>query len=163
MKSVINLPENIVTQKVSLTKLVTLTTLIAVISILALLIALVDFENYSYLSQLIITACFICTIVVLFLGFSLKQDVHAESGSPLISKTIDFPASKYTEVSVDAKSNNWLKLDKIKTKPDDTIMKLELTYSKDRSFVAYQFFHYVPYIYEPCSEIYYLDKSNFDL
>lgn len=93
-----------------------------------------------------------------FLCFSLRSTIYLPTGSVLISKSYTFSEEKAEIIR-----NMMLKKDFAKLNSElcsGNGKKIEIIYSKDKKFFAYQFFKYVPYNYEPDSDIVYVKEDD---
>lgn len=163
MKSPINLSENLITTKINPSKVMILIVLVIISIVLISSVLLFNFEENSIISTSVSAIAIITLIASGVMAFSLEHTVYKESGSPLLSKTIDFPSSKFTEIKDAVGNGKWMALPELTHSGSGATMKLEVVYSKDKSFAAYQFFHYVPHSYEKCSEIYFIKKEHIAL
>lgn len=160
MKTTIEFPENIITTQINRSKVATIATLIIVSAILIISTNFVDYDTHSTTSTIMISCAIAGIIASAIMSMSLKHAVLAKSNSPLVCKTIDFNESKHIEIAVVAAENRWSEIPSIAKDSSGVSMKIEVVYSKDKSFGAYQIFKYVPHSYEPCSEIIYISGDN---
>lgn len=160
MKTLINFPNNIITNRVNSSKVALAITITVICTMLVITTATGEFDNSSIIPSLTIAAIIIGVISLSIIAFSLKRPVYAKSESPLQTISLDFAESKFNDLLTAAEENRWMMIPSLIEKSDGKAMKLEVVYSKDLSFAAYQFFAYEPHTYEPCSEITYIDKED---
>ncbi len=160
MKTTIKLPENIISTKINPLRVATIATLIVASVVLIILNSFIDYDTHSTVSAIIISGAIAGIIASAIMSMSLKHKVLIKSNSPLVCKTIDFNESKHIEIEIYAAENKWAEIPSIAKDSSGVSMKIEVIYSKDMCFGAYQIFKYVPHIYEPCSEIIYISSDN---
>ncbi|MFR9650853.1 MAG: hypothetical protein SNG35_02365 [Rikenellaceae bacterium] len=160
MKTTIKFPNGLVESGYNSTLVSLLVSIIATGIMLIISYNLIDFEDDTIISTLIISGVLATIIAAAILSFQLKQTILASNGSPLICKTIEFKESEYIEVRESIADKRWSEIKNVINRECGVAMKMELVYTKDKSFAAYQFFKYVPHSFEPCSEVVYLDKDS---
>lgn len=160
MKTTIEFPTNIIANRVHSSKISLLVTTI-IISIMMIVTTVIgDFENDSIIPPIITSATIASIIAAGIIAMSLKRMVYAPTESPIKCIAIDFAESKSNDIAKAASDNRWSAIPKLIQDCNGTAMKLEIVYSEDLTFAAYQFFCYVPHSYEACSEIFYIDKED---
>lgn len=162
MKSTIKLPKEMLLSRVSPSKLSLLITVVVVSVMMILTNMLVEFERDSIVPTATTAISFVGIIVSIALAFALRQDTLAATGSPLRSVAIDYSGDLYHRVEELVKARRWDLIDVAVACRSGRERRVELIYSKDFSFAAYQFFSYVPHQYEPSSEIHYIPKEKID-
>ncbi len=160
MKTTINFPKGLVERQYNATVASALITIIVIGIMLILSYNLIDFQENKLISTLIICGILASIIAATTLSFSLKRAVLASNEAPLICKTIEFKESKLEKIHAAVAKDQWSQIEELGKYGAGISMKIELVYTKDNSFAAYQYFKYVPHSFEPCSEIIYLDKES---
>lgn len=159
MKTTIIFPNDLVDKHYNSTMIAALATIIIVGIMFIFSHNIIDYEYDTPLSILITCGVFATIVASIVLSFSLKDTTLSSSGSPLICKKIEFYESDYERIKELATENKWVEIKSIAKNGNGIAMKLEFVYSKDKRFAAYQIFKYVPHSFEPCSEIFYINKE----
>ncbi len=160
MKTTINIPEEYITNRVNSSKVALLITIIAISVMMIITAQIGEFERSSIVPPIIVVATICAIISAAVIAMSLKRAVYTATESPLATLTFVFAGSKRDEVIKAVESNLWSSIPSLTKDSDGTAMKLEVVYSKDNNFAAYQLFTYVPHEYRPTSEIGFIDKED---
>ncbi|MFI3286212.1 MAG: hypothetical protein R3Y08_06105 [Rikenellaceae bacterium] len=160
MKTTIKFPENTITNRVHASKIATLITIIVISTMMILTTSLAEFDNDSIIPPIITVAIIAGIIASAIIAMSLKRKVYIQTESPIRCIVLDFAESKSDEIAKAASDNRWSSIPKLTRDSNGTEMRLEVVYSEDLKFAAYQFFSYVPHSYESCSQIFYVDKDD---
>ncbi len=160
MKTTINFPDNIVINRVHSSKIAALITIIVISAMMIITTSIGEFDNDSIIPPIITVATIAGIISSAIIAMSLKRRVYAQTESPLKCIVLDFADSNSDEIVKAASDNRWAHIPKLMRESSGTAMKLEVVYSEDLKFAAYQFFSYVPHTYESCSQIFYIDTDD---
>jgi len=162
MKSSICLPGNIVISKVNQHKLIMVITIVGISVILMVLASVIQYNGNSNIPIALGSISIIGIITASVMLCTLKQNVLTTSLSPLQTILIEFPASQYSLIVAAISDCKWHELRHLIKTGNGAIMQLEIVHSKDGNFAAYQFFHYIPHTYEPCSDITYINREDIE-
>ncbi|MFI3264980.1 MAG: hypothetical protein SNG38_07495 [Rikenellaceae bacterium] len=160
MKTEINFPKDIIINRIHATKVALLVAVIVLSIIMILTTVIAEFERTSIIPSITIMATIAGIIAAAIIAMSLKRKVYAPTESPLKCVVIDFAESKSSEIAKAVKDNRWSMVPQLAKNSNGAAMKLEVVYSADLGFAAYQFFSYVPHTYESCSQIFYIEKDD---
>ncbi len=160
MKTDIKFPENIITNRVHSSKVALLITIITISVMMIITARIGEFSDSSIISPLIIVATIAGIIASAVIAMSLKRSVYSQTESPLKCHTIFFSESQGDAIAKAASDNRWATIPKLAQCSSGSAMKLEVVYSNDMEFAAYQIFNYIPHSYEACSQIFYIDKED---
>ncbi len=160
MKTAINFPKDLTINRVHSSKVAILITAITLSIMMIATTVVAEFEDSSIIPSITTIAAITGIIASVIIAMSLKRIVYAPTESPLKCISIEFAESKSDEIAKAAADNRWSLIPSLTNDSHGTAMKMEIVYSKDSSFAAYQFFIYVPHNYEPCSQIFYIDKDD---
>ncbi|MFI3333054.1 MAG: hypothetical protein SNG81_06660 [Rikenellaceae bacterium] len=160
MKTTIKFPENIIINRVHASKVAILITIIVISAMMILTTSIAEFDNNSIIPPIVTIATIAGIISSAIIAMSLKRKVYAPSESPTNCIVLDFADSRCDEIAKAASDNRWSSIPQLTQESNGTAMRLEVVYSEDLKFAAYQFFSYVPHSYESCSQIFYVDKDD---
>ncbi len=160
MKTTIKFPENIITNRVHASKVAALITIIVICAMMIITTSIAEFDNDSIVPPITTIATIVGIISSAVITMSLKRSVYAPTESPIKYIVLNFADSKCDEIAKAAHDNRWSDIPKLIQDSSGTAMRLEVVYSEDLKFAAYQFFSYVPHSYESCSQIFYIEKDN---
>lgn len=160
MKTLINLPENIIENRVHASKVALLVTIVVVSIMMILTTLIAEFENSSIIPSITTMAAIAGIIASAIIAMSLKRIVYTPTQSPINCIVIEFAESKSEEIAKAAADNRWSIIPSLTKNSSGVAMRMEILYTNDQSFAAYQFFSYVPHSYEPCSQIFYIEKDD---
>lgn len=160
MKTTIKFPENLISTQINSTKVAMMCSIIVVTLMLFISTVLIDFDSHQTLSSMMICAGIFGVIASGLISLSLKHEVLTATHSPLVCRSIEFKESAYDDVLEAATENRWTAVEFISKDSVGGVMKIELVYSTDKSFAAYQVFKYVPHNFESCSDILYINKEH---
>ncbi len=162
MKTSIIFPKNIIVNRVNPSKVASLVTVV-VLSVMMILTTLIAKFDNSFIIPSITTIVSLAGVISsAIIAMSLKRDVYAKTESPLRCLSIEFAESKSEEILTAARDNRWSIIPSLAKNSAGVAMKLEVVYSKDLTFAAYQLFSYVPHTYESCSQIFYIEKDDIE-
>lgn len=153
MKTKIELPAEITKRKAETAK-------IAILCALAIICIGVIIYSTIIEAKTVTSIGYIMIIAILAATFTSKSYLtYAPTNSRITVKILEFSATDFDLVQslVDT-----LQIDqrRITNKELGANMHLEIAYSKDKTFAAYQFFKYIPYEYVAVSEIKYLTREE---
>lgn len=161
MKTTIKLPTNLIETKIAPTRVATLIIIITFAILLWFSSNLLHLDSNSSIALLLKLLAVVGFTIAAARAGSLKEIIFAQSGSPLVERTIEFPESLRAEATNLIATQQWKKVTALSTgRGSGSVMRVELIYSKDKRFAAYQIFHYVPHLFEPCSEIIYINQED---
>ncbi len=160
MKTEINFPSEIIKNRVHSSKVALLITVVVLSIMMIFTTTIAKFDDASIIPAITTVAAITGVIASAIIAMSLKRLVYAPSESPLNCIVVDFAESKSEEIIKAAGDNRWSIIPTLTQNSNGIAMKLEVVYSSDLTFAAYQFFSYVPHSYEPCSQIFYIEKDD---
>lgn len=151
------LPASLVAKKINLSKLITLI-VILIISVIIIAFTYINQESENnFIYNCLIFLGYTGVIISISLLFKVRCQTYLPTNSKLKSVIIEFSKSNYDKIQSAINDGQILKLAKHQNFGKGMI--LEIFYSNDNKFATYQFFKYVPYQYEPCSEIHYINED----
>lgn len=156
----IEFPAEMIGQKTDMKKMMTLVA-VAVVSVAMIVYtgtSELDHTMFSYM--LLCCLGYIGLLVVGIAAFgSKKYFTYAPTGCRLVRKTIEFNASDYDRVEQLLAQGDLPNVRALR-RGEGVRMKLEIAYTKDRAFAAYQIFQYLSYEYVPTTEVCYVDSPR---
>lgn len=162
MKTKIVFPSNLIGKTTNIKRITTLIILSLLSISLILLASLSNLENTSTIYMLIATCGYFGLLGVLIAACSTKKcAIYNPTKSKLVSKTFEFSAPDYNTVLSIVENKQISQLHNLQ-KGDGASIHLELIYSIDKKFAAYQFFKYIPYEYVADSSLHYVKDADLE-
>lgn len=116
-------------------------------------------EKGSNLDIFRICAGSFCILAALYqLGFRSLHWVYLPTGSSIRKKSVCY--NPYQQAELSKRLEAYLQTEKFPANDEKKPMKLDLLYTKDKSFASFQLFEYTSYLYTPASEICYLKDEQ---
>ncbi|MFI3322157.1 MAG: hypothetical protein R3Y50_06490 [Rikenellaceae bacterium] len=158
MKTKIELPISLV--KTNKNKLNVVKSLILIVVSVGLIVyaASPAIENGTLLYYIVTLSSLAVICFALMSLFSINQQIYVPTKSKIRSKVVEFTPENYSKVLNILSSGEISKLNK--SVEEGQGMTLDIVYTKDGNFAAYQFFKYIPHNFEPYSEIVYVEKDK---
>lgn len=160
MKTLIELPDTLKVSKINTKRVAILVLFILIAVVMIVQILLIESDKDSTISWIMHYSVVGSIIGAVIVYFSLKHDVSVDNNSPIIYKSIDFKESNYDKIVKLTASNKWNDVGKLLKESNGIAMKIEIAYTLDKNFAAYQFFRFVPHSFEPCSDIIYVKRED---
>lgn len=158
MKTNIELPTSIVGKKIDVSKLVKLIAILIVSIAIIISIYALEINKMSAIYYALTICGYTGIITTIILLFRVKSPIYLLTNSKLKCKTIEFSTSNYDKIQSNIENGTISKLNNSLDYGNGMIV--EIIYSEDYKFAAYQYFKYVPHYYEPDSEVHYIAKNN---
>lgn len=120
-----------------------------------------DVDNSSSTMSMVLLT--VGTILLLFALYRLfwrsKENVYLPTGSSLVEGSCYWDSGDLKVLMKMLEHTTFDSAKRIPAKLSGTV-RLDYIISKDRQFAAVQLFHFVPYIYEPASKVYYYTGND---
>lgn len=114
----------------------------------------------STISMLLLTVGTICLLIALYrLFWRTKEKVYTQTGSAIVEGSCYWDSCDYQSL-VEILEHANFKLGKNLTVKLSGNIRLDYIVSKDRRFAAVQLFRFVPYVYEPVTQVYYYMEDD---
>lgn len=116
-------------------------------------------DPQSFIYYLVATLALVAlTVGVIKLLFSAKDKIFTPTKSRVRSISVNHTMSNYSVIKNALETGDFTKVMQIKP-TDSSELKMEISVSDDNQFASCQIFEWIPYNYEPKSEVYLL-KPN---
>lgn len=114
----------------------------------------------STVSMLLLTAGTVCLLVALYrLFWRAKEKVYTQTGSAIVEGSSYWDSCDYQPLVDILEHSNFKQGRNLTVKLSGNI-RLDYIVSKDRKFAAVQLFRFVPYVYEPVTQVYYYVEDD---
>ena len=116
-------------------------------------------EKGSNLDIFRICAGSFCILTALYqLGFRSLHWVYLPTGSSIRKRSVCY--NPYQQAELSKRLEAYIRPEELPANDEKKPMKLDLLYTKDKSFASFQLFEYTSYLYTPASEICYLKDEQ---